>query len=482
MKTSVRSRKFRGGAYATVISFLVIIVLLAVNLVSGSMFEKIDVTATHKYSIADETRDYVSGVDVPIDFYYVTSEGEEDLIIKTAAELIAAANDRFTFTVKDPIQYPQFVYRYNQMQDITNNSIIVVNGADPERFTYIDSEEMKRYKFDSQTLAFIHTGYDAEVEIVKAIVDVTTDTKGTVYVMNNHNEWLAYQNEKDSGHVTEPFANLLKLNSLRLKYLNLSVAGAVPNDCDILIIGAPQTDLTANEVKVIEDYMTAGGTVILVVYLGSEQLPNFQSLLKYYGVHTGAGILCEGDPDRTNDGQPSFLLAEYAGGNTQWPFTSPMYVDKAPRNTTTITKVIQTSKNAYVKAMNASTSAKEPGDESGQYPLLLKVEDTFHGATGTMYVFASSIFPSDSLMDSRSSYTNRDCFMSCIYEQVGGNDDVLTVPETTAFEEALQMSTNQRNRIATISFMIPVVILFVGIFVFLRRRVEKVGTAEKGGE
>ena len=72
--------------------------------------------------------------------------------------------------------------------------------------------------------------------------------------------------------------------------------------------------------------------------------------------------------------------------------------------------------------------------------------------------------------------------MSCIYEQVGGNDDVLTVPETTAFEEALQMSTNQRNRIATISFMIPVVILFVGIFVFLRRRVEKVGTAEKGGE
>ena len=104
MNKEIRSRKFRGGAYATAISFLVILVLIAVNLVSGSLFKRFDVTATRKYSLNDDTVKFVKSIDTPIDIYYVTAEGEEDLIIKTGAELIAAANDKFTFTVKDPIQ------------------------------------------------------------------------------------------------------------------------------------------------------------------------------------------------------------------------------------------------------------------------------------------------------------------------------------------------------------------------------------------
>ena len=151
MNKEIRSRKFRGGAYATAISFLVILVLIAVNLVSGNLFKRFDVTATRKYSLNDDTVKFVKSIDTPIDIYYVTAEGEKDLIIKTGAELIAAANDKFTFTVKDPIQYPQFVYRYNKMQDITNNSIIVVNGDDPDRFVYIDSEQMMIYSVNMQT-------------------------------------------------------------------------------------------------------------------------------------------------------------------------------------------------------------------------------------------------------------------------------------------------------------------------------------------
>ena len=173
MKSTVQTRKFRGGAYATAVSFLVILVLIVVNLISGSLFRRFDVTSTGKYSLADDTKSFVKSVTTPISLYYVTSEGEEDLIIKTGAEQIAAANDLITLTFKDPVQYPQFVYRYNGMQDITNNSIIVVNEDDPERYAYIDSEQMKIYEFDSQRLANVHTGYDAEVEIVKAIVEVT---------------------------------------------------------------------------------------------------------------------------------------------------------------------------------------------------------------------------------------------------------------------------------------------------------------------
>ena len=478
MKSTVQTRKFRGGAYATAVSFLVILVLIVVNLISGSLFRRFDVTSTGKYSLADDTKSFVKSVTTPISLYYVTSEGEEDLIIKTGAEQIAAANDLITLTFKDPVQYPQFVYRYNGMQDITNNSIIVVNEDDPERYAYIDSEQMKIYEFDSQRLANVHTGYDAEVEIVKAIVEVTQDRKATVYATTNHSEWMTSLDNTRPGQFTETVSDLMKLNAFKVKYLNLTSTGTIPEDCDVLIIGTPLTDFSEDEVKAVEDYMTAGGTVILGLRYDSDIFTNVQSLLGYYGVSFRSGVVCDGDSTRTVGDRPCILLSPYGSGNTEWPYAVPLYVKDTVRNTTTITRLVETSKSAYVKATD-SDYLKTDKDEAGQFPLLLKIEDTYAGNTGTMYVFAASFFFSDSFMTGSSEMMNRQILVSLINETVGPAGNVLSIPDTTAMEERLIMTTNQRNRIALVSFLIPVFVLFVGVVVFLRRRVEKVYAEEK---
>ena len=44
------------------------------------------------------------------------------------------------------------------------------------------------------------------------------------------------------------------------------------------------------------------------------------------------------------------------------------------------------------------------------------------------------------------------------------------------------MTTNQRNRVALVSFLIPVVVLFIGVVVFLRRRIEKVDAVDTAGK
>ena len=484
MGNTVNSRKFRGGAYATAISFLVILVLVIVNLISGSLFKNVDVTSTGKYSLADETKDFVKSVTMPISLYYVTSEGEEDLIIKTGAELIAEASDMITLTFKDPVQYPQFVYRYNGMQEITNNSIIVVNEDDPDRYAYIDSNEMKVYELDSQKLANLHVGYDAELEIVRAIVEVTTERKATVYAVTNHNEWLTDRVQNNPGQVTEKVSNLMKLNGIKLKYLNLASNGIVPEDCDILILGAPMADLSTDEVKAIENYMTAGGTVILSLYADSDTLPNLQSLLGYYGVRMGSGVVCEGDSSRTIGDTPSVVLCKYNSGDTEWPYSVPLYTDGDVRNTTQITKLMETSKEAYVKP-TISDFQKTDGDKTAQFPLLLKIEDTYAGNTGTMYVFSAAMFFYDNFMIANSAMLNREVFVDCMNAGVGVSGEVLSIPNTTAMEERLIMTTNQRNRVALVSFLIPVVVLFIGVVVFLRRRIEKVyavDTAGKGEE
>ena len=474
MKSNVRSRKFRGGAYATAVSFLVILVLIIVNLVSGSLFKQYDVTSTGKYSLAEDTRTFVKGVTTPIDLYYVTAEGEEDLIIKTGAEQIAEANDLITLTVKDPIQYPQFVYRYNKMADITNNSIIVVNGDNPDRYVYIDSEQMKTYTFNSQALTYQQIGYDAEVEIVKAIVEVTQEKKATIYVTTNHNEWLTSLTDGDNkGTVTETFSDLMKLNAFKIKYCNLKTVKDVPEDCDILIIGTPQTDLSDTEVEAVKNFMTAGGTVLLSLKYDGNTLINLKSLLGYYGISYGPGLVCDEDTSRTVGDKPVILLADYNGESTEWLACAPLYVEDNVRLSTKVSKLITTSKSGYVNGY-----VKTPEDESGEYPLLLKVEDTFEGKTGTMYVFAATYFMADDLITGGSSMANRKLLVDILNERTGSSSEILSIPDTTALEEALQMTTSQRNRIALASFLLPVLILFGGVVVILLRRIEKVTTAD----
>ena len=485
MNNTIRSRKFRGGAYATAISFLVIVVLIIVNLVSGSLFKRFDVTSTHKYSLSEDTIRFIQSVETPIDLYYVTAEGEEDLIIKTGAELIAEANDRFTFTVKDPIQYPQFVYRYNKMQDITNNSIIVVNADDPDRYEYIDSEQMKIYSVNMQTYQPELYGYDAEVEIAKAIVKVTQDKKATIYATTNHGEYLTNPSETDEdrkGKVTPTFTDLLNLNSFEIRYCDLTKEGRVPEHCDILFIGAPQADFTAAEVEAIKNFMTDGGTVFITVIYNTDSFTNLQGLLRYYGVHYGSGVLFEGDSAHTAGDNRTVILSDYEGKSIEWPLAVPFYTNDETRNTTKKTVLAETSPYAYRKETDAGSEELQPGDETGKFPLLLKIEETFEGNTGSMYVFSSFYYFADSMLTGKSAFANRTQLIACLNESVGTEEDTLSIPDTTALEEALSMSTSQRNRIAAVSFILPALILFAGIVVMLRRRIERLTTVTEKGE
>ena len=364
---------------------------------------------------------------------------------------------------------------------ITNNSIIVENADDPDRFAYIDSEQMKIYLPNTQTYSLELRGYDAEVEIAKAIVEVTQEKRATIYMTTNHSEYITRCDETNPGKVTETVSDLMKLNAFELEYCDLTKEGKVPEACDILFIGSPMSDFTEEEVKAVEEYMTKGGTVFLSLVMDSNSFTNLQSLLGLYGVRYEGGILCEGDESHTVGDNASYILCDYEGKSVEWARAVPIYTDGVRRNTTKITALAETTEKTFRKASNAGY-VKEPGDETGKFPLLLKIEDSFEGNTGTMYVFAATLFFHDSLLTGDSSMANRDQFVDCLNEVVGSEQDVLSIPNTTALEEALRMSTSQRNRIAAASFLLPVLILFAGVVVMLRRRVERLTPAKEGDE
>ncbi len=469
MKGNFNSRKFKGGAYTTVVSLLVIVILIVVNLLVSAVSETKDLTSMGTYSLAKETKQYLKGLSTDVNMYYVTENGEENLLFTSLAELFAKESDHIMLSYKDPVQYPQFVYQYNNMGEIHNNSIILENASNPERYTYIDYEDMLIYVVDTTglTAAKRLQGYDAEMEIVKGLLRVTGDDFKEVYFATGHGEGeTALTND---GALPENVANLLELNQCRIHYIDLT-RKPIPDDCDLLVIAGPGKDLTEEESEGIKAYMTAGGDVMifLCVDYNNTGYPQLSALLDYYGMTLNAGLLTENDSEHTSGDKPYYIVSEYSGGNVLWPLGCGITVKKDLRDTLKVTPRAETSGTAFVQPMEQNSSAQK--SDEGKFSLLTYAEETYQGNTSRMYVFNTYFYLSDNCLGESRPLKNRELLLNVLSE-VTGSEREISIPVKQNREEALSLTGKQKNRLAIISIgCIPGAFLLFGVFAVLRRR------------
>ncbi len=66
------------------------------------------------------------------------------------------------------------------------------------------------------------------------------------------------------------FNQALQANGFKSHNLNLATTGFIPDNTALLIIGGPRTALTQEELQQVDDYLTRGGNLLLLVDNGSE--------------------------------------------------------------------------------------------------------------------------------------------------------------------------------------------------------------------
>ena len=89
--------------------------------------------------------------------------------------------------------------------------------------------------------------------------------------------------------------------------LNLLTEEKVPDDCEILFINGPQSDLSKEDAKKIQTYLKGDGKVYFVANATAEELPNFKSILKTYGITMEKGVVIEGDSNHYMQ-MPTYLI------------------------------------------------------------------------------------------------------------------------------------------------------------------------------
>jgi len=466
LKASFSGRKFRSGAYATVLSVIVVVIVLVVNLIVTKMNIQFDFSKNGMYSLSDETKQYVAGLKDDITIYYVVQSGNETEIFERIAKKYDDISDKIKLEYKDPLLYPNFAKEY-VTDEVTDNSFIVVNHT-TGKAKYVNGNDMLVQEINYQTYQTETTGIDVEGKLTSAILNVTTDQLPVVYVTEGHGE----------AEMGDTFDSILDKMNIQVESLKTATVDSIPEDCNILFINSPEKDFTDAETTMIKDYMAAGGKAVVTLDYNSTDLTNFAAILDYYGVEMVNGIVLEGDTNRHMSGYPNYLVpvinsheittkVTTAGIPVFMPIASGLTIADSKRSSLSVEPLLTTSESAYSRTnIENGSTGKEEGDIGGPFYLGLAATDTYNNITSDLVVYSCEY----TFTEDTASYGNTGLLTGTVGYLIG-DTNTLSIP-TKSLQEA-QIYPSQFQAIAwglLTAIGVPVLIFVSGAAICLRRR------------
>ena len=312
--------------------------------------------------------------------------------------------------------------------------------------------------------------FDGEGQITSAINYVVRTDLPQVYLLSGHGEAELSQSFTDA---------LTRANYETVADFSLLNVDAVPEDCDALVINAPTSDISGEELAMLQSYVQGGGR--LLVFSGPQQdtdLPNLNALLADYGVTVTDGVVVDPNRDYYAFTAPYVLMPEIQQSDITQPLLDGSYNIIVPiaqgltvGDTTAgaVTPLLQTSTDSFSKAAGyaMSTYEKEDGDIDGPFTLAVSIEDS---AAGGRVLWVASDYLLDEQYNAFSAGANLDFVMNGLSWMIGETDAVSIRSKSLDYNYlTISASSATWLKICMIG-IIPVCFLLLGVDEVLRRR------------
>ena len=284
IKSSFSGRKFRSGAYVSVVSAIIIAITLVINLIVSELELQVDLSSESFFTLTKETENIVKNLTEDVTIYYIVEPGNETPIFERIIDEYDNLSDKLRLEYKDPVLYPNFVSNYLEDINVSQNSFLIVNEV-TQRAKYIAGTDMLVQEINYSTYSMETTGIDVEGKITSAIQFVSNPDLPVMYVVTGHGE-------VKTGEI---FADMMDKQNVIVNELATLTAEEIPEDCDILLINSPETDLSEDEATMIKEYLKNGGNAIITLDYRAQEMENLSSVLDYYGIGLVEGFILEGD-------------------------------------------------------------------------------------------------------------------------------------------------------------------------------------------
>lgn len=388
IKKSFKNQQFKSGAYSSFITVLVIAIVVVINLVFSKLDLSTDLSSGSLFTLSDTTKKIMKQIDQDVTIYYMVQDGSEEEYINNALKQYNKVSDHVKVKKVDPVVNPAFASKQGIDDEISANDVIVVNEK-TKAAKYIAGSELYVTDTDYTTGSSSYS-LDVEGQVTAAIQNVVSASKTKMYTLTKHSE----------EEIGDTLLSALDKMNMETEDLELATLESVPDDCDILYINGPTTDITTEEKDMILNYLKNGGSAVVNVGYTTEKMPNFEEVLNYYGVKVTSGIICEGTGNYATYpnyivptvSEESDLLSDLSG-YLIFPDAAGLsrVSSDSLRSTVTITDLLDTSEDSYVKVDPSSGSAsKEDGDVDGPFSVGYSVTEKVDDKETKLLVFASS--------------------------------------------------------------------------------------------
>ncbi|GGO03339.1 GldG family protein [Saccharibacillus kuerlensis] len=442
-----------------------IFVLLTLFLTRVSEFQ-LDLTANKQYTLSDQTHSVLGRLPDTIKVEVFTNQDADgELVTREVTDLVqeyAKKSKKLDVHTYSLVQQPELARQYG----LTSSSVVLTHGEKSQTLTFYEMFGSA----DSSSYTFL-----GESKLTGALNSLISTETHKAYVLTGHGEF-------DLTRLTQ-LTDSLKADNTEVEELQLYQAGKIPDDADLLMILAPQNDLSDEELKLIQTYLEGDGKLFLSLGFNPDMKTawkNIDALMAEYGVTDEHAIAV----DRTNTQLydpltvvPSYeqhAITEKLHESKIYPMTylsvALSEAEKTPEGFT-LSPLLSTSSDSYGETdlaglLQSQSEYEEGTDLSG--PLYLGYAADDADGKPKAVLLGTSYFLSD---DQIGEQGNKDLALNSINYLSGSQSDLtIRAREQQQYETAYLTAPQARYILIGTMIVFPLVFVLAGVLLWWRRR------------
>lgn len=425
--------------------------MVAMRLTDGYAL-RLDLTENRLYTLSDETRAVLSAVEEPVDVTVLAGEAQAPLLLRGMLASYAEVGERLTIRYLDPVLYPSRIEEMEARGAVLEEDCIVVSSARGIRVIGLD--ECYELSEDGTKVTAIR----AESEITSAIFQVSVARHKQAILSDGHGE-----------RTSAALRTLLEQNDFETKATAIGVLG-IPEETDLIVLAAPESDLSAPEAEMLSGYLQSGGRMLVLLEPGMQTLVNLSDLLAVWGIDVGADTVRE--PSLYVSGNPENVVAAYGQHPINVPFAGRRIFTVMPACIPLAQRFVRSGEIVTRQVLFSSTQSivtHGARQEKGPFTLAMTAErrNTMESET-RMLVSGSRLSVADEVLENNM-LANRTFYAQCLAWLT--DEETIAIPAKNLQDPYLAADHGMSVRIG-IFFMgiIPAILITVGLIDALRRR------------
>jgi len=497
----ISTQRFRRGGTSAALTalFLVFVVLfnlVAVKLTDRFAFLSPDMTANQIYTLSDVTLELLDQLDEHVEIDIIASEAickNPDITvdpyghIPLAAELIeryAQHSENIKVFYIDITQNPGFLDLVPEYRDSLYTYSIVVRSE--KRVGVTSFYEMLPSL--SSTAATDSISVDIAASLTETYISslIKTVTIDKIPV-------VAYLDCLGGGDYVGNLLDTLALNGYSILSSEHFAFGyePIPDEVQMVIIGAPEYDLTLNQLDQLADFLTNNGrygkTLMVLTTPYMQEMPNLTTLLSEWGMELQRATVYEGDASRVLPMQTAdifnatYMNSEYITDRITTSETvveGPLNIEIAGQTVgnIVINGLLCSSSAGYVSPVGQVFNPSDYTSADGALRYIMAQASLYgEGEAGTTLrsdiIVGPASLCSPDYFGASLVYSNFPLMMGICNQRCGMANENLNIASKTLTSTDFSIKTEPLVAITVIfSYVVPLIIAAIGVVVCIRRR------------